>query len=148
MAVTMGSSMSWNASPGSLNADIKVTLVARVGQLGLQRECLPYLRLIAGPRYSPGKGELRFSSQSHATATANKRQVRGCCLLLACLLPLPVRLTPPPPPRSSTIARTQVLERLVALIYASQALLKKHGPLVKAPHLPAYKSGRTDKFFL
>ena len=76
MAVTVSSNMSWNAAPGSLNIDLKATLVARVSALGLEPAALPYLRLIAGPRYHAGKDVLRFSSQTHASATANKRQVR------------------------------------------------------------------------
>ena len=40
------------------------------------------------------------------------------------------------------------MERLVALIHASQALLKKHGPMAKLAAFPAYRPGRTDKFFL
>ena len=84
--------MSWNAAPGALNIDIKVTLVARLRQLGLAADALPYLRLVAGPRYHAGRDEVRFSSQAHGTATANKRQVSGQWVVLSCALLSPLRL--------------------------------------------------------
>ena len=88
-AVTLLSNMSWNAAPGTLNIDLKVTLVARVRHLGLSRDELPYLKLISGPRYSAEKDELRFSTNTHGSATANKRQVRlrtppAVCLRFVC----------------------------------------------------------------
>ena len=100
----MSSNMNWNASPGSLNIDAKVTLTAYVSSLGLEKETIPYVKLIAGPRYHKKKDLLRISSNMHKSATANKREVRRPCFfvgdsfLFACLesaLAPPPSLTPP-----------------------------------------------------
>ncbi len=65
--------MTWNASPGERGIDRKATAVVDVRRLGLDTAAASYLRLIAGPRHDARCDLLRFSSDSHESATANKR---------------------------------------------------------------------------
>lgn len=74
-AVTMISNLTWNAAPGHRALDAKATITARVTELGLSKAARQYIKLLAGTRYNATSGLLKFSSEAHPSAAANKREV-------------------------------------------------------------------------
>jgi len=135
--------MNWNASPGSLNIDAKVTLTAYVSSLGLEKETIPYVKLIAGPRYHKKKDLLRISSNMHKSATANKREVRRPCFLWEipfCLLAWKAPWPPPHPlPLHNFFPLLQVMERFIELISHATKLKAKHGKISPQLPMPKYR---------
>ena len=73
-ALTLVSTLTWNAAPSSRPADLKATLTTRVCDLGLPSPVAQFVRSIAGARHSRRTDELRVSSERHADAAANKRE--------------------------------------------------------------------------
>lgn len=73
--MTLSSNMSFSAAPGAGNLDRKAVLTARLGQLGLTPAEQAYVRLIAGPRYTPRTDVLKIASEKHIDAAANRREV-------------------------------------------------------------------------
>ncbi len=74
-ALTLTSNLTLTAAPGTKPIDARVTLTARVSDLGLDPATAQYVRAIAGPRFAPGKDTLRMSADTHPDSASNKRLV-------------------------------------------------------------------------
>lgn len=72
-SVTFTSNLTLNAVPGTRTIDNKVVLTVRVKTLGVPLVVQQYIKLIAGPRYTPRTDVLRMSLDMYNDSASNKR---------------------------------------------------------------------------